>query len=349
MWIWILSQSGGSAAAVAKQANKYGIDTVFIKSSDSTNEWSQFTPGLVKGLHKRGLHVCAWQYVYGSHPTGEAKQGIKAKLDGADCLVIDAEAEYEGRYAAASIYMRKLRHGVGQHFPIALAGFPWNDYHPGYPYSVFLGPGAAQHSTPQCYWRAIGTSPQNVLAHMFIYNRIYRRPIEPLGQTYQNPPPRELAAFRHLTVSYGFHGLSWWSWQETQRSEWKLLARPNHRAHDFKKTKVYPGLSRGSAGDSVVWAQEHLVGAGEKIKVDGRYGSRTKVAVEDFQSRHNIRPTGTIGPFTWKALLQVRPVRIDWSKPRKTLGKAEVPPGGEPASADLPAVRYEIPRHPPGG
>ena len=345
MWIWLLGHSsGGSVKAIAKQAHASGVDTVFIKSSDSTNEWSQFTPGLVSALHARGLDVCAWQYVYGSHPSGEAKQGIKAKADGADCLMIDAEAEYEGRYTAASIYMRKLRHGVGDRFPIALASFPWNDYHPGLPYSVFLGPGAAQHNAPQVYWKAIGTSPQNGLQHMFIENRIYRRPIEPLGQTYDNPPPRELAAFRHLTISYGFPGYSWWSWQATKPSEWQLLGRPNHRAHGFKKTKVYPILHRGSAGDRVIWAQEHLIGAGEKIGVDGRFGAHTKIAVEDFQSRHNITPTGTIGPLTWKALLKVDPVRVDWSKPHKALTKAETPPGGEPLSASLPAVRNEIPR-----
>jgi peptidoglycan hydrolase-like protein with peptidoglycan-binding domain len=245
--------------------------------------------------------------------------------------------------------MRKLRHGVGRRFPIALAGFPWNNYHPGYPYSVFLGPHGAQHSTPQCYWRAIGTSPQNVLSHMFIDNRVYGRPIEPLGQTYDDPPLRELSRFRHLSASYGFHGLSWWSWQATKLPEWQRISNPNHRLSGFHKPKAYPLLQRGSAGDVVIWAQEHLVGAGETLKVDGGFGRRTKAAVQDFQVRHGIPATGTVGPLTWHALLKVRPVRVDWSKPRKTLSKAETPAGGEPASASLPAVRYEIPAHPPGG
>jgi peptidoglycan hydrolase-like protein with peptidoglycan-binding domain len=350
MWIWELGHSsGGSIQAIAQTAHAYGIGTVFIKSSDSTNAWSQFTPGLVSALHARGLDVCGWQYVYGTHPSGEAHQGVLAKADGADCLVIDAETEYEGRYKAASIYMRQLRRGVGPNYPIGLAGFPYVDYHPGYPYSVFLGPRGAQRNVPQVYWHTIGTSPSAALAHTFIFNRVYRRAIEPLGQTFGPPPLRELSQFRHLSASYGFDGLSWWSWQATKTSEWQRLAKPNHRLRGFKKPTAFPLLHRGSAGDLVVWAQEHLVGAGEKIKIDGGFGGGTRAAVEDFQSRHGIPITGTIGPLTWRALLKVKPVRVNWAKPHATLTKAEVPAGGEPTSASLPAVRNEIPARPPGG
>ena len=350
MWIWFVSRSsGGTAAGIAKTAHAHGVNTVFIKSSDGRSAWSQFTPRLVSALHSRGLHVCAWQYVYGTHPSGEAKQGIAAKNDGADCVVIDAESEYEGRYAAASKYMKKLRHGVGPGYPIALASFPYVDYHPGLPYSVFLGPGGAQDNIPQVYWAAIGTTPSAALAHTFIYNRVYRRPMEPLGQTYGNPPLSQLSAFRHLSASYGFGGVSWWSWQETKLPEWKRISNPNHKVPGFHKTEAYPLLHRGSAGDLVVWAQEHLLGAGEKLKADGGYGARTKVAVEDFQSRRDLPITGTISALTWKTLLRVKPVRIDWSKPHRALTKAEVPRGGEPLSASLPAVRDEIPSRPPGG
>jgi hypothetical protein len=94
MWIWYVSKAqGGNPARIAARAKSRGIDTVFIKSGDGTDNWSQFTPGLVAALRQRGLHVCAWQYVYGSDPAGEARVGAAAADDGADCLVIDAEAE----------------------------------------------------------------------------------------------------------------------------------------------------------------------------------------------------------------------------------------------------------------
>src|SRR5947208_4768988 len=185
--------------------------------------WHQFTPGVVQALKARGLRVCAWQYVYGRYPVTEAKLGDEAKRRGAQCLVIDAESEYEGRYAQAQRYIRNLRARVGKSYPVGLAGFPYVDYHPGYPYSVFLGPGGAQYNVPQMYWKAIGTSVTNVYAHTYTYTSVYQRPIFPLGQLYMNPTPAEIGRFRRLARAYGAGGLSWWDWQETAPRGWKAL------------------------------------------------------------------------------------------------------------------------------
>ena len=104
----------GSVAAIAAQAHAAGVTTLFIKSSDgSSNYWSQFSAALVAELHAAGLKVCAWQYVYGSNPAGEAALGAEAVANGAECLVIDAEAEYEGHYAAAQTYISDLRAKIG--------------------------------------------------------------------------------------------------------------------------------------------------------------------------------------------------------------------------------------------
>ena len=80
MWIWYVSASdGGSVAAIVAQAHAAGVTTLFVKSSDgSSNYWSQFSPQLVAELHANGLKVCAWQYVYGTNPAGEATLGAQA-------------------------------------------------------------------------------------------------------------------------------------------------------------------------------------------------------------------------------------------------------------------------------
>jgi hypothetical protein len=348
MWIWYVNRSsGGTVAAIARQADTAGVDTVYVKSADDSSQWKQFTPSLVAALHARGLRVCGWQFVYGVHPKREAVAGASAARDGADCLVIDAESSYEGRYAAASIYMRRLRAKVGRRYPLALTSFPYVDYHPGEPYSVFLGPGAATTNLPQIYWHTIGTSPGVGLAHTYKYNRVYKRSIRPLGQTYDNPPLLEIHTFRRLVASYGFKGYSWWSWQATDQSEWRALAKRAARLTNFHKTSAFPPLHPGSGGDLVVWAQQHLVGAGLHLRINGKFRSRTRAAVQSFQASHGIPTTGTIGPLTWKALLKVKPVRVDWSHPRRTLSRREVPRGGEPRSASLPAVRREVPSRPP--
>ncbi len=72
--------------------------------------------------------------------------------------MIDAESSYEGRYAAADAYVDKLRRAIGRRFPTALTSFPYVDYHPALPYSVFLGPGGARYNLPQLYWHTIGVT-----------------------------------------------------------------------------------------------------------------------------------------------------------------------------------------------
>jgi hypothetical protein len=135
MWIWYIERSsGGSVPAIIAQAHAAGVTTVFVKSSDgSSNYWSQFSPQLVAELHAGGLKVCAWQYVYGTNPAGEAALGAEAVANGADCLVIDAEEQYEGKYAAAQTYIADLRAKIGAAYPLALASFPYVSYHPSFP------------------------------------------------------------------------------------------------------------------------------------------------------------------------------------------------------------------------
>ena len=151
MWIWVMGASHrGSIPAIVAQARRSNIRTLFIKSGDGRNYWRQFTPALVSALHRAGLRVCAWQYVYGSYPVIEAQVGAQAVRNGADCLVIDAESEYEGRYVSAYSYVSTLRRLVGATYPISLAGFPYVHFHPGFPYSVFLGPAGRSSTSRRC-------------------------------------------------------------------------------------------------------------------------------------------------------------------------------------------------------
>ena len=223
MWIWYVDQSqGGYVPSIIGTAHRHHIGTVYIKAGDGTTTWDQFNPTIVAELHHGGLKVCAWQFVYGDHPAAEARIGAEAVADGADCLVIDAEAEYEGKYASADLYLSQLRAAIGANFPLSLAGFPYVDYHPAFPYSVFLGPGGATINQPQMYWKDIGTSVAAVFAHSYLYNRVWGRPIFPVGQTYGAPGRVPLRLFRRYSATYGTVP-SWWDWQETTVPEWSAL------------------------------------------------------------------------------------------------------------------------------
>jgi hypothetical protein len=341
-WIWYVSKSGGTAKAIAKRAKRSGLDAVFIKSADGTNTWSQFTPGLVSALHARGLSVCGWQFVYGRNPTAEARAGAQAAEAGADCLIIDAESALEGQYAAADTYLRKLRSLVGSDYQLGLSSFPYVDYHPAFPYSVFLGPDGADFNLPQVYWHTIGDPVVNSLTHTYVFNRPYDIPLYPVGQTYADPPRRDLKAFRRYARAFGAEGVSWWSWQETSKREWKALHKRVGRAKGFHPDQSYPELGPGDSGDLVVWAQELLAGAGESVAVNGKYNGRTERAVGNVQATQGLPVTGEIDDRTWKRLLSAPPIPVRWAAPR-TVSGARVGAEREPASATMSPLGTDVP------
>jgi hypothetical protein len=315
MWIWYVSQSdGGSVAAIVAQAHAAGVSTVFVKSSDgSSNYWSQFSPQLVAELHSNGLKVCAWQFVYGTNPAGEANLGAEAVANGADCLVIDAEGQYEGRYGSAQTYIADLRAKIGVTYPLGLASFPYVYDHPSFPYSVFLGPNGAQYNAPQMYWRDIGNSVDTAYANTYISNRVYGRPLYPLGQTYSHPSNAELVRFREEAVDYGATGISWWDWQETPASEWTALAEPLAPLSSVVPNPGYTELEQGNRGDPVLWMQEHLASAIPSQATTGIFDATTAANLAAFQSAHGIAPTGKTEAASWQALLALPPVAVNWT------------------------------------
>jgi len=346
MWIWYVDDSnGGNLRSIIRQSRAAGIGTLYIKSGDGDEAWSQFNRPLIRRLHRAGLKVCGWQYVYGNQPRAEARISAAAKRRGADCFVIDAEAEYEGRYASADFYIRALRRRVGPRFPLALSTFPYGHYHPAFPYSVFLGPGAASDNLPQVYWHTIGDRVRTSLEITWEQNSLYKRPIYPVGQTYENPGNRELLAFRRYMLNYGT-APSWWSWQETNRNEWDVLGRKVRKIPGYRPYAGHPTLEQGSRGDQVVWLQQHLIAAGYQLDPTGIFSRTTYRAVRRFQRARDLEVDGVVGTRTWNRILRIRPVRVRWSAARNRIRTAGATTGttvpDAPLSAGLPAIRNEL-------
>lgn len=349
MWIWYVDRSeGGNVGRIVARAQRAGIGTLYIKAGDGGDTWSQFNRSLVGALHAGGLDVCAWQFVYGDAPVAEAKVGAAAVRRGADCLAIDAEGSYEGKYASADRYIRALRARIGAGFPLSLAAFPYVDYHPSFPYSVFFGPEGATANQPQMYWRAIGTSVRTVYEHTFLFNRLWEKPLYPIGQTYGGANRRELVRFRRFAQSYGGLAPSWWDWQETSGAGWAALGEPiDGPVLGYEPVAEHPLLKRGSRGDLVVWAQEHLQAAGQpQLPVTGIFGKQTRAAVRAFQASAGLVADGRIGTDTWSSLLAFDPVRQRWAGRRagrssRASASRALPPR-RPPSASLPARAYEI-------
>ncbi len=313
MWIWLTTRTeGGSATRIAARAKRSGLELVILKAGNERTQWTQLNPSFVGTLHAAGIRVCGYHFVYGRHPIAEARLSARIARTGADCLVIDAESDYKGRYREAELYMRELRRLVGPAYPIGLTSFPYVHYHSTLPYSVFLGPGNADFNVPQMYWRAIGTSVDSVFQITYMDNRIYKRPIYPLGQTWMQPSRAQVVRFRSLATAYGATGVSWWSWQETTARDFANIAAPLPARLPRPRDPGYPLLTALSRGDIVVQAQQLLLAAGAKLRVTGRMDLATRRAMATFKRTRGLGFTGVVTAATWRALLELDPAPVTW-------------------------------------
>jgi Putative peptidoglycan binding domain len=346
MWIWNVPRSeGGDPNAIVARARAHGVETVFVKSGDGARYWSQFSPGLVAALKAGGLRVCGWQYVYGGDPSGEAAVAAAAVETGADCFIIDAEREYEGRYAQAQTYVRALRTAAGPDYPIGMSSFPYVDYHPSFPYSEFFAPGGAQFNVPQVYWKTIGDSVDESLEHTYRFNRPYGRPVVPAGQAYDATTQDDILRFRDVAAAQGSAGVNWWVWEHATQSMWDAIGRPLGPFPGPPPAGDYAPIARGAEGDLVAWAQEHLQSAGHAIDVDGDFGPATEQAVTSFQASAGLPATGTIDTATWRALVDGHdPAPQSWKRGGRGAKAGADAPTGPAKSRSLPAKRYEIGR-----
>jgi hypothetical protein len=304
MWIWqVAKATSGDPVAIAAQAHAANIDTLFIKAADGYTSWSQFNPAFVSALKAQGLNVCAYQRLKGIRPTAEAAAAANAVKAGADCFVIDAEAELEGKYTQARTYMTSLRRRIGPDFPLGYTSFPYATLHPLEPYSVFLGEGGATINLPQIYWKAIGNKPNVAFARTVADNYLYGRPIAPIGQLYSSPSRSDVLAFRRLAVGYDVTGLSWWSWDSAKVGAWSALTPAVSAPTLPPAAPVYPTVRPGARSDYVVWAKDHLRAEGYTVTTSTRFDTTTARAVAAFQAANGLVATGVLDPATWSALL----------------------------------------------
>jgi hypothetical protein len=308
--LWIVHAA--EPAAIASQAQATRVRTVLVKAADGTTPELQFTSTLVSGLRASGLTVCAWTFAYGADPAGEAAAAVLAVRAGAQCLVVDAEGSYDGRYGPAQTFVHALRSALGRAFPIALAGQAETLEHPQFPYSVFLGPGAFQVDMPQIYWHDLGLSVPGADRLAMSENALYGRPIVPVGQLYGGVSATEVGQFATLAAEYGTGGASFF---DLDSAEPAALAVVAPRAVPHVRLRAPASTIRaGADGDEVLWAQELLNGAGAHLPAGGFYGAQTSAAVTRFQARHRLHRSGVLDAPTWRALLKVRPRVPSWAK-----------------------------------
>jgi hypothetical protein len=224
-FIWkIPNCEAGNATAIASAAAAAGLSHVLIKIADgnyasnySYSTKTDLVPPVVQALHKKGIQVWGWHYVYGGDPVGEAKIAISRcqslSLDG---YAIDAEGEYKtaGRATAASRFMTELRRAM-PNFPIALCSYRYPTYHPQLPWKAFLE--KCDYNMPQVYWEQAHNPGAQLRRCVKEFQAIAPfRPIMPVGAAYSTsgwtPTVSDLNEFLATVKDLGLPAASFFSW-----------------------------------------------------------------------------------------------------------------------------------------
>lgn len=233
VWIWLIRQAEyGNVEQIIERARSAGLRWVTIKGGDGVHSWAQLTGETVNRIRAAGLQVLGWVYAYGQDTVREAAVARNILSLGCDGLIIDAEAEYEGRPLEAESYMRAIREAYPRAF-IAYSSFPLISRHPTFPYIEFGR--YCNASMPQCYWKLIGFTPEEMMtraagewsewsrrAHASGYGNSVK-PLIPVGQGF-NVGPDEIRRF--LGASAEHRGVSLWSWSHMNQEVWDAYSDP---------------------------------------------------------------------------------------------------------------------------
>ena len=193
-----------------------GITHVYVKAGDGPNVWSQFAP-CVDPFHAAGLKVYAWQYVYADDPESEARVGIHALESRCDGLVLDIEAECEGKHAEIARLWDVLRLSYPDAW-IAYAPLPIIEYHDPELYRISCQYASAH--CPQFYWADLGQYWGDFERLFSIWETAMAQwkaeglpdlPLMPIGQAFGDATPDEIARFSVYAKSDDCPAISFWS------------------------------------------------------------------------------------------------------------------------------------------
>jgi lysozyme len=69
--------------------------------------------------------------------------------------------------------------------------------------------------------------------------------------------------------------------------------------------RALPTLKMGAQGDWVKFLQNKLNEQGSNLAVDGKFGNKTETALKQFQTTHELKADGIVGPKTWQKILEL--------------------------------------------
>jgi hypothetical protein len=214
--------AGGNPEAIAGRFEMAGVQTAAVKICDGFKVLTGYEP-LVHALRNHRIRVGAWGYSYLNRaPIQEAHVVADAcHRYEPDFYLIDVEAEVEGNYGGAAMFMSELRPATAG-IPLGLNTF-WNVHlHPDFPWSPFMK--GVDFLCPQVYWRGIDPVAK-LIASQQSYSEVPNSPHVPMpavaGEMFLErgvkPTPEQVTEFLRAADADPFiKGVLMWAADDTQ-------------------------------------------------------------------------------------------------------------------------------------
>lgn len=261
-YIWQIAQSG-SPETIAALAHANHCEHLLIKIADGRYPYNAVDGDPAKQLAQKtqafGMDAWGWQYVYLSNPVDEALMAIKRiKETGVTGFVVDAEAEWMSNAANAEIYMKKLRSGVGNEFPLALSSYRYPSVQPAFPWSTARK--YVNLDMPQVYWvQAHNPGYQLTKSYQEFAKMNPILPYLPTGAAYTwkdwRPTVEDVDHFIQAADGIGLSGYNFWSWQNCMQDVqdvWGFLM-PNKIGEKPMPDYVYKNITDSLNIRKSVW------------------------------------------------------------------------------------------------
>ena len=317
MWIWQLEKSeGGDVDAIAARAAAAGgLAPSSSRLGDGADAVGPVHPAARRRAAPARAEGLRLAVRLRQQPERRGAPSPRPRSPtGADCFVIDAESQYEGKYAAAQTYMTALRAAAGPSYPDRPDLVPLRR----------LPPGPAVLGLPRPGRRAGQPAAGLLEGHRRDRRRDQRPHARP--QPHLRRADRAARARPTTTRRPPTCGASASSGRPTARRACRGGAgrRPTPRtgtsssepapAARVEPDPGWPALGKGAKGDEVVWLQEHLTQTYPDRHGDGQVRhARRSTAVKAIQTANGIAVTGTTDASTWAAALKLPFTRVDWT------------------------------------
>lgn len=243
MWIYQLRKcEGGDIQKILARAKWAGLDYVLIKTHDGS-DWVTYNPkervaDLIAALHRAGIKVYAWGYVYGRYPEAEGARAIEAMELGSDGYVFNCEVHMRNRAKAAETMCSIVRQWVDASAPDRVLGYSTFcriQNQAGIPFEVYDR--HCDFAMPQVYfsWFSGWTARQAAARTMNIWLAEqagwdhYPKPIIPTLECSSGAADMPATKPSDLEIAAegfsGYFGLNFYSWDVSTQALWEKVKK----------------------------------------------------------------------------------------------------------------------------